>query len=247
MAIVQWRRATAAEWTAANPVLRQGEAGYEIGTGKFKIGDGTSTWSSLPYIGAGGGGGGGSSVPFAYPIPAGTANDAPLRASPKGQLSSGSAISMGNNKAPITTWPVPRPFTLTAFSLSVHTPADGGNIKFAIYGVNNRGLMANAPVYVSSGQVANAGAKHWNNLDVDMTDPFYYVVFGSYGFTATRALPNRGSGGIDYDGPSGNAGQPAAMSLSNFNESTGDFPSSPTIQTYNDGSSFWFAFNGDPL
>lgn len=52
MAIVQWRRATAAEWTAANPVLRQGEAGYEIGTGKFKIGDGTSTWNSLAYFGA---------------------------------------------------------------------------------------------------------------------------------------------------------------------------------------------------
>ena len=34
---VQFRRGTAAEWSAANPVLAQGEAGYEHDTGKFKI------------------------------------------------------------------------------------------------------------------------------------------------------------------------------------------------------------------
>jgi hypothetical protein len=46
---VQFRRGTAAEWSAANPVLAQGEAGYEYDTGKFKIGNGTLAWSSLPY------------------------------------------------------------------------------------------------------------------------------------------------------------------------------------------------------
>ena len=43
------RRGTAAEWTAANPVLLEGEQGYETDTGKLKIGDGVSTWSSLSY------------------------------------------------------------------------------------------------------------------------------------------------------------------------------------------------------
>jgi len=46
---VQFRRGTAAEWAAANPVLAQGEAGYEYDTGKFKIGNGTLAWSSLSY------------------------------------------------------------------------------------------------------------------------------------------------------------------------------------------------------
>ena len=34
---VQFRRGTAAEWTSVNPVLAQGEAGYEHDTGKFKV------------------------------------------------------------------------------------------------------------------------------------------------------------------------------------------------------------------
>jgi len=46
---VQFRRGTAAEWSAANPVLAQGEAGYEYDTGKFKIGTGVLAWNSLSY------------------------------------------------------------------------------------------------------------------------------------------------------------------------------------------------------
>jgi len=46
---IQFRRGTAAEWTAANPVLAQGEMGVELDTLKFKIGDGTTAWNSLDY------------------------------------------------------------------------------------------------------------------------------------------------------------------------------------------------------
>ncbi len=46
---VQFRRGTATEWTTANPVLSQGEAGYEHDTGKFKVGNGVSPWNSLQY------------------------------------------------------------------------------------------------------------------------------------------------------------------------------------------------------
>ena len=44
---MQQRRGTAAEWTAADPVLAAGEIGYETDTGKFKFGDGTNTWENL--------------------------------------------------------------------------------------------------------------------------------------------------------------------------------------------------------
>lgn len=47
---VQFRRDTAANWTSNNPVLSAGELGLETNTSRFKIGDGTTAWSSLTYI-----------------------------------------------------------------------------------------------------------------------------------------------------------------------------------------------------
>jgi hypothetical protein len=44
------RRDTAANWTAANPVLLQGEWGFETDAGKLKIGDGATAWSALSYF-----------------------------------------------------------------------------------------------------------------------------------------------------------------------------------------------------
>lgn len=46
---IQFRRGTAAEWTSANPTLAAGEVGYEVDTAQIKIGNGSSTWTSLPY------------------------------------------------------------------------------------------------------------------------------------------------------------------------------------------------------
>ncbi len=47
---IQIRRGTAAQWTAANPVLAQGEMGLETDTGKVKFGDGVTAWNSLAYF-----------------------------------------------------------------------------------------------------------------------------------------------------------------------------------------------------
>jgi hypothetical protein len=47
---MQQRRGTAAQWTAANPILASGEIGFETDTNKFKMGNGTSTWSALVYF-----------------------------------------------------------------------------------------------------------------------------------------------------------------------------------------------------
>lgn len=47
----QFRRGTAAAWTSANPVLAAGELGLETDTSQFKIGDGTTVWTLLPYGG----------------------------------------------------------------------------------------------------------------------------------------------------------------------------------------------------
>lgn len=43
------RGRAAASWTSDNEVLLARELGLETDTGKFKFGDGTTAWNSLPY------------------------------------------------------------------------------------------------------------------------------------------------------------------------------------------------------
>ena len=40
---------TSSEWTSANPTLKKGEIGIENDTGKFKLGNGSTSWTSLAY------------------------------------------------------------------------------------------------------------------------------------------------------------------------------------------------------
>ena len=56
---IQIRRDTAANWSSVNPVLSQGELGWDSTGAVLKVGDGTTAWNSLPAANAGGGGGGG--------------------------------------------------------------------------------------------------------------------------------------------------------------------------------------------
>jgi hypothetical protein len=48
---IQVRRDTAANWTSANPTLATGEIGFENDQNKFKIGDGSTAYTSLAYAG----------------------------------------------------------------------------------------------------------------------------------------------------------------------------------------------------
>ena len=45
----QLRRNTAERWKILNPVLLEGEQGFELDTGRTKIGDGITPWVSLNY------------------------------------------------------------------------------------------------------------------------------------------------------------------------------------------------------
>lgn len=51
--LIKFRRGTDTDWSNANPTLSVGEPGYDTTAEKFKIGDGTTSWSSLGYIGDG--------------------------------------------------------------------------------------------------------------------------------------------------------------------------------------------------
>jgi hypothetical protein len=46
---LQLRRGTAAQWSAANPLLAEGELAVELDTGKFKVGNGIKYWNQLDY------------------------------------------------------------------------------------------------------------------------------------------------------------------------------------------------------
>jgi Major tropism determinant N-terminal domain len=46
---IQFRRDSAANWTASNPILSEGELGLETDTSNYKIGNGVNTWNTLIY------------------------------------------------------------------------------------------------------------------------------------------------------------------------------------------------------
>ena len=52
-ALIQFRRDTASNWTSNNPTLSDGEFAIESDTRKYKIGDGSTVWTSLAYGGLG--------------------------------------------------------------------------------------------------------------------------------------------------------------------------------------------------
>lgn len=49
MYVVRIRRGSAQEWTEENPILLEGEVGYELDGRTFKVGDGVTPWTELSY------------------------------------------------------------------------------------------------------------------------------------------------------------------------------------------------------
>lgn len=46
---IQLRRGSSAEWESVNPVLKEGEPGFDTTNRKMKIGDGVTPWKDLDY------------------------------------------------------------------------------------------------------------------------------------------------------------------------------------------------------
>jgi len=47
---IQVRRGSTSDWNSADPILNEGEIGYNTTLGQIKIGDGESLWSELYYV-----------------------------------------------------------------------------------------------------------------------------------------------------------------------------------------------------
>lgn len=48
-AIIKHRTGEASDWLASSYILEEGELGFESDTNRIKLGDGSKTWSQLPY------------------------------------------------------------------------------------------------------------------------------------------------------------------------------------------------------
>lgn len=48
---IQIRRDSTENWVAKNPILAEGEIGFDLTENNLKVGDGTSTWTELEYNG----------------------------------------------------------------------------------------------------------------------------------------------------------------------------------------------------
>ncbi len=101
--IIQIRRGTASQWTSTNPVLADGELGFETDTKKGKLGNGVTAWSSLPYSFTG------ESANVAEQIEAATAKSTPVDADDFGITDSAASnvlkkLSWANVKATLKTY-----------------------------------------------------------------------------------------------------------------------------------------------
>jgi len=50
--VIKLRRDTGTNWTTVNPILANGEAGFDTTTNQIKVGDGANTWANLSYLSA---------------------------------------------------------------------------------------------------------------------------------------------------------------------------------------------------
>lgn len=93
---IQLRRDTAANWAAVNPVLADGEIGLEQDSGQFKLGDGVTAYTALPYGGLQGPQGDVGPAPAWGTIPGVLSDQADLQATLDGKAPKASPAFTGN-------------------------------------------------------------------------------------------------------------------------------------------------------
>lgn len=132
---LQFRRGTSTQWTSANPTLAAGEMGIETNTNLFKIGNGATGWTGLPYGGLQGPTGAvGSTGPTGATGPTGTTGPT----GPAGNVGSVSALLSGSVSAP-------------SLAFSSDTSAGlflqaAGNIGFTTAGVERMRVSSNVTI-----------------------------------------------------------------------------------------------------
>jgi len=175
---IQLRRDLAQSWTSTNPILAQGEPGFETDTGLFKIGDGTTAWVDLTY--AGGNSGGGTSEQWVGLLGIG----------PDGLWPGMTSISQDGNN-----WTAPTPIVHwngagvgTGLGLYAYNLAVGGGKVVYLMGYGSGSAIASAATAFDSPLVSiqectyqtpdeNLYPIYWNNIQYVNG---YFVATGFY-------------------------------------------------------------------
>lgn len=229
MTQIQIRRGTAAAWTAANPILAQGEMGYEIDTQKIKVGNGSSAWNSLTY----------------FPVTWSALNGAPaVIAAGATQADARSAISAAsldqNGKVPVSELPASLMQYVGVWNASTNSPSlvDGTGSIGDVYRVTvagSRNLGSGSITFNVGDYVILNSDSVWEKSD---TTDAVSTVAGRTGDVTLSASDVSGvvaSGGALGTPSSGNVsactGQVADVSIVSFGANTaraassyGDFP-----------------------
>lgn len=203
---IQVRRDTAANWTGTNPTLAAGEPGFETNTGKFKVGDGSTAWNSLGYIGGPGTGVTSlDSISGAVTLHAGT-NIAITDNSPgAGQINiatTGVAGTIGSTSLVYR-------YTVTgsakaSIDTGVDTPNAGSNdwtncdlLEVFVYGRTDEAVVASDGIIIFNNDASAIYDYQWSRLHgTTLTGVSNLAQTGIDFFVAANSIANTGTFGV---------------------------------------------------
>jgi hypothetical protein len=140
---IQLRRDIASDWTSNNPTLAEGEMGVETDTNKYKIGDGSTAWTSLGY----------SSLPSGVLQLSGGAMTGAITTN-----STFDGVDIATRDAVLTS---------TTTTANAALPKAGGTLSGAIVGADQ---IISAPVLKDVGETCVANATSGSTDTIDLTD-----------------------------------------------------------------------------
>lgn len=208
---LQIRRGTAAEWTTHDPVLADGEPGYEKGSGQVKYGDGVTPWTLLPYASQG---------PEGPPGAADDTSVAALVTEPTSETAAALSATYGPEvqaaSAPMKAAFVPKWKANTAYLAGDAVVSPSGALVTAKANFTSSGAYS-AANWNSAGIVGQTRAAEGTQTNGEN------ITFGSFGYIATGGATNSVSGGSpNYENVIG--GNPA-----NVNTATSNLTGAPAL------------------
>lgn len=211
---IQLRNDTAANWTSSNPTLAKGEMGVETDTAKYKIGDGTTNWTSLAY----------SSLPSGAYISGG-----PLGTPSSGTLTNATGLPISTGVSGLGTGVATFLATPTSANLAaaVTNETGTGNLVFhqaptLLFPTLNKGILQ-AATEVTNVSLTGFGS---TNKDIDVSTAS--VWFFNANSTSNAVINLRGTSLSSFDSLIA-VGQTLTVAVIIQNGATGYYPTGLTI------------------
>lgn len=144
---IQVRRDTAANWMSVNPTLSAGEWGFETDTGRVKIGDGTTAWTTLTYKSM-------DALTMATIVGGLTAKATPIDADKVGFWDSVTSAMRNFTLANLWTWIQAKIYGATPKTTPIDTDSIAG-VDSAASNVTTRWTLANIWIWIKAKLVSD--------------------------------------------------------------------------------------------